>query len=499
MMRYLARSILLLIFIQMLNGCTPAPHLRHMDRNRALNAGLDMADFENSVPTLCEDEIVLRLTLDEMIEIAIQNNLDLAVKEQQYAIQRLITARSSLNMLPDFLIDTHASIRDNSPAAASKLYRPPGSPIVPPAVSSPRRVFTADYGAIWNLIDFGISYYKTRQEADRTAIAYFEYERVRQNIILQVVQSYWRIVSSKFAVDTAIPLVKELVERRVKLEEEIRDGAYLSEIDTTALLGRYFQREIQLKGFNDRTDSSDPTQGYEKEYENALVQLASLMRMPPKTRFEVDIDVDWSDEVDLPDIRELEATAILNRPELYSGDIQQFIAYDDVKQAVLQQLPSLSLSIQKFYDNNHFLVNNNWATAGINVIWHLLNIPKYYEEAKIGNYKAELARRLRMQLTMGILVQVNIAIQVFNQNREQYHLSKKYAEVSEHVAKLYTKQTDLGRKSVSDDVNARVDAALAKVNAVKVYAEMQSNLELLNNSIGLPRYFKTEKKEMCNE
>lgn len=468
-----------------LSGCTSSG-CGVTKKDRYLHAKCDVAYFDaNELPPGSV------LSLDDIITIALQNDLDLAVKRQRILIQKEVATADTLHMLPELNLAADVSKRSNSPASTSRTLNS-SSGLSPPSVSSYKTNFQSSVGVLWNLLDFGLSYYQARQSANRINIDYLEYERARQNIILRVVRSYWKAASAKFAIDTAIPLVDELRVQREKLRKQIDEGIFLSDVDAYSKLARYYQREIQLKGFNDRTDSSDPTQGYEKEYENALVDLASVMGIRPGTNFDIQFDSDLAYEVDLPEENDLENIALMNRTELYQNDTQLIISKDEVKKAILRQFPTVRLFDTEYYNQNRFLVHRDWLTAGAGITWDLFSIPYYHSLQEVAEDEVVLVKRDRLVLSMGILVQVNLGRILYEQNKEQYLLSLHNSIAQEKLMRSIHQQAALGKRSESDDINARIDAALAKVNAMKVYAELQNSIEFLNNAIGLPRYFKVE-------
>jgi len=490
MVRLVSVSIIALLTV-VLWGCRYQKELG-MHSARYEHAVFDLSFFDEN--TKC---ITKKLTLDEIIEIAINNDLDLEVKRQRIRVQREIATAEALNMLPDLIFDGEFSKRDNSPAATSLNLEPPHSPLSPPSISSDKTSLFGNVSLIWNLLDFGLSFYTARQTAHQINIDYLEYERAKQNLILRVVRAYWKAASSYNAIITAIPLVQELRAQRELLKDQISEGIYLSDIDAYSKLARFYQREIQLKGFNDRNDSSDPTQGYEKEYENALADLGSFMGVRPGFHFEVVFDFqDLPFEVVIPSEEELEGMALMYRPELYQNDTQLLITRDDVRKALLQQFPALSFFDTAFYDRNTFLVNHTWLLAGIELTWNLLKTPHYFFEQRRFEKEVGFVKRERLFLSMGIIVQVNLGRILSDQNKEQYLLVRNTSYAQEKLTDIVHRQALLGKKSESDDLNARVDAALAKVNAMKVYAELQNSLETLNNAVGMPRYYKlTYQKE----
>jgi outer membrane protein TolC len=478
--------------ISLFMGCSSAR--QNICSLRREHADWDLAHFNYNTP--CEH---LTLTLDEIISIALKNDLDLYVRKQRIRVQREIASAEALTLLPDLNLEMELSHRDNTPASYSRTLGQKDPDPITYGTSSEKTTFRGSIGLLWNVLDFGISYFRSRQECDRIKLLTYEYERAKQNLILQIVRTYWRAATSKFAIKTAIPLIEELKEYRDYLKKQISDDIYLKATSAYANLARFYQREIQLRGFNDRTDSSDPTQGYEKEYENAILDLASFMGMRPGTTFDIVVDEDFPYNVTLPKVDSLEDVALMWRPELYQNDVQAFITQDEVKIALLQQFPTLRFFDTQFFDRNKYLLHNSWLIAGVDLAWNLLSIPYYRALQNVAIQQIELVRRDRLLLSMGILVQVNLARILYDQNKEQYLLSANNAIAQDKLSKIIALQAHLGKQSEFDGLNARIDAVLAKVNSMKVYGELQNSIETINNAIGFPRYYKTEGTSKIDE
>lgn len=109
----------------------------------------------------------------------------------------------------------------------------------------------------------------------------------------------------------------------------------------------------------------------------------------------------------------------------------------------------------------------------------------------IGTEEEEFAIRNRLLLSESVVTEVALAYMLYQQNVDQYILAKKVAESTARVADLDEKEFKAGKKSKLEALQSKIDYDLALNNAAKIYAELQSNLEQLNNSIGLPRYYST--------
>lgn len=477
----LSAFFLLLLFA----GCYPTKESLESEREEL--ASEDFQWLTDLPPDLSHP-----LTLNEIIDLAICRNLELFVKESEISIQEDEALRVRWALLPQLNFNYEDSRRSQNAASQSKTLLPNGGSIVSPLyqVSSKNRTKSWDLGLVWNVLDFGITYFRARQEENKATIQEYEYERIRNLIILRATTAYWRAVSAKKALNRAEILLPEMYAQTERLKEELADRIYITKEQALSKVVYFYQREIQVKGFNDRNDSSDPAQGYGKEYESALLELATLMQLPPGVNYDIYIPSDYFPlELDLPSTNELFATALNYRPELYERDLDFKISTDNVNIAMISQFPSLQLFNIDNYNNNPFLLHNNWYQAGVRVAWNLLAYPQHQMEHVSATEQQERDMRNRLLLSEGVLSQVSLAYLLYEQNKEQFLIAKQVSDASSELSRLVQKEAEVGRKSKLEALQARIDAALALNNATKIYAELQSNIEQLNNAIGLPRYY----------
>ncbi len=76
-------------------------------------------------------------------------------------------------------------------------------------------------------------------------------------------------------------------------------------------------------------------------------------------------------------VDDLEAVAMVRRPEINE---EAYLARNialETREALIRMLPGATLFGGVNTDSNSFLVNNNWANAGVQVSWNLLSLLKW--------------------------------------------------------------------------------------------------------------------------
>ncbi|WP_448208772.1 TolC family protein, partial [Azospirillum sp. sgz302134] len=203
---------------------------------------------------------------------------------------------------------------------------------------------TADLGFTWNILDFGVSYLRARQNANLVLVADERRRRVVQGILQDVRTAYWRAVAAERLLRRIEPLEKRIEAARKNA------GALEAQRVQAPLQTLNYQRAL--------VDTLRQLQTLRRELVAAKAQLGALMGLPPGESFTLAIPAEATTK-DAPAIRTsveaLEAYALLNRPELVEETYNARITADETKRALLKLLPGIDLNAGLHYDSNSFL------------------------------------------------------------------------------------------------------------------------------------------------
>ncbi len=417
------------------------------------------------------------LDLDEIIGIALDRNLSLLVKQHEYCIQKEVVTREKFNMIPKIIVNWENSGRTENTASFSESLQP-GVPPAPLSISSEQNIMRWDAGAVWNLVDFGVSYFRSRQECNKVLIAQLEYERLRQNMVVDVTKQFWKASVSKSALRRSIEIVDKALEQQSTIQRQI-EAKIVSEIQG-------------LRNENQLINIRGQLQAYAAQYHNAMSELSLLMGIPSHQDFEIADILCMGVEVNLCDVRTLEAYALVNRPELFSSDVEEQIRIDEARTAIVQMMPGIELFGGPYHDSNRFLLHNNWLAAGVRATWNLLNIPAYYKEKEIACMRKNLVKSNRLALAAGVISQVHLSYLLFYDNLEAYSIAKELSSVNKRLLEAARHEQKQGKLHEADILKYESESLFSEIDANTKYAELQNSLEQLNSAIGLPRYFRTD-------
>ncbi|MFA6916300.1 MAG: TolC family protein [Parachlamydiales bacterium] len=471
------RIFFALLASTLLSGCYHNPYID--DGSREFNA-----EFEYEELNLRTNLPLRPLSLCDIIEIALEQNLDAMVKLYEYEVQREVVTGERLKMLPSLIASVDSSDRNNNTGSFSQSLSP-GIPPAPPSISATRARTLYNFYAVWNLLDFGLAYYRSAQEADKGLIIRMEYERLKQNLVLDITKQYWKAIASKHAIEKGRRLLRSAKSKAAVFVRQIQEQLIPVQkglVAKTLLLN--IERDIQK---------------YARDYHEAIMALSQFMALPPCLTFELaEPCIEPLPCLKNIDICEYEKCALKNRPELYIGDLQEQVMVEEARIAVLQMFPSAELFAGNYNDTNSFLIYNHWIQAGLRATWNLFQIPRQLVNERGARWRQVLARHNRLAVSVGVITQVHLSHLTYMDNFKSFKIVNDLKETYATILNAAEKEQKAGRLHAADVIKFQADALFAEIDALKAYGEAQISIEQLNNALGIPGYITNQDGCPCD-
>jgi len=188
------------------SACTITPQPIGLDARRA---GLPP---ERAALTRNQEAISGPVTLDDAIARALKYNLDYRIKLMEAALAERQFDIAKFDLLPRVTAAAGYYNRDNDNASSSRSVIT-GRQSLEPSVSTDKDHTTADLGVSWNILDFGVSYFQARQQADRTLIAAERRRKTIHLVMQQVRQAWWQAAGAQQLENKIAPLLRRRVPR----------------------------------------------------------------------------------------------------------------------------------------------------------------------------------------------------------------------------------------------------------------------------------------------
>jgi outer membrane protein TolC len=487
---YLIRHTLLATSISVLiSGCSITP-IAVSENDISTTAQADVALLSQP-----QDQIERPIGLDEAIARALKNNRDKKLKALETALAQGQIDLVQHELLPSLTASAGYTDRNNYAATASVTFTddepdPLGDN---PAYSVSQDKERTTYDAVfsWNLLDFGLSYVRAKQHADRYLIAKERERKVVHNITQEVRAAYWRAVSAERLLKQIGPLNGK-ASSALANSREVEQKRLRSPIEAL-----YYQREL--------LDIQRSLQSLRKELVNAKIELAGLMGLKPGTDFEL-ADAN-KPEFKAPtlelDLTTMEEKALTNRPELVETYYQQRISAAETRSAILKMFPGISFNAGVYHDSNDYLRDQDWNTLGAQVSWNLLDVFKVNAEQRLAKTRDILAEEQRLATSMAVLTQVHLAKVRFDQARDSYKLAARYLDVAQRIRQQSEDSTNSKRTSELDLIRESLNTVLAELRRDVAYADLQNSYGQIFVTMGMDlvpeEYTQTSLKDLSNE
>lgn len=417
-----------------------------------------------------QEAIAAPIGLDEAVARALKYNLDYRLKAMESALSAGLADVSKYDMLPNLLLSAGYSSRSNA-SGGNSVNIETGAVSLASSTSQERSRALAAAEFSWNVLDFGVSYYRARQQADQVMIADERRRRVIQNILQDVRSAYWRAVGAQRLAREAEGLGERVSVALERSREAERQGL----VPPREALN--YQRLL--------LDAHALLNARRQELAFARHELAALMNVPPGTAFTV-AEVDEPELRGLPaDVAPLEDMALQNRPELREEDYRARITADEARRQILSLMPGLSLTSGLQYDSNKYLYNSNWLDVGARVSFNLFRVLSYpaMKNAQQAQQNADEARRLG--LSMAVLTQVRVAI-------ERYRLALVDLDAARESSLVDQRLASYARAGLSARADAELELIRAETRALNseyqryaAYASAQAAFGRIYNALGL--------------
>ena len=409
------------------------------------------------------------LTLEQVAARAVKYNLEHRQRLLETAVQQGALDVSRLDLLPRLTASAGYLVRSNDLYARQQQLGRPYDSDAPYTTSSERRhrIAATEFG--WNLLDFGVSYYRARVQADQVMIADERKRKVVQNILQDVRSVYWRALGAQ----RLAPRVDDLIRRA--------DAALASarEIETTGLMpvpqALAYQRAL--------LDSITMLQSRRHEMELSRAELAALMNAAGQPFQLSDLAEEPLPPAPLA-ISELEDLAMLSRPELREEDYRKRISANEARRALASTWPGLSLDLGWHYDSNRYLLHDTWAEGGLRVSLNLLRLAAIPSIQRQAESQSRLDDMRRMAQSMAILTQVRVAALGYGLARNEFATYSQSADVDQRMASYSRASASSRVESDLEVIRTEARAMLSEYQRYIAYANAQAAIGRLYNSIG---------------
>jgi outer membrane protein TolC len=421
-----------------------------------------------------QEPITGTIDLYQAMARALKYNLDQKVEQMNAALRAKELNLAHYSLLPSVVANSGYTGRDNF-AASSSYNVLTNTQNFGASTSQERRITTADVEFSWNILDFGLSYIRARQAADKHLIAKELRRKIIQRVVEDVRTAYWRSVSGE-----------RLLRRLRRLEARVRRAqratrAIARERHTSLITAVTYEREL--------VEIKRAVQELERELVVAKAQLAALMNLKPGTKFALAQSRVGSKRITLNrSVRDMIWLAMNNRAELREVWYKKRINQNELDAALLELLPGLQLYAGTNYDSNGFLYNNNWLKWGAKAGWNLLRVAQYPAKRQVIESQEDLLDARGLALTMAVMTQVHVSRVRFIHFKKEMMTAMEFLNVQNRLIRLMREEAKADRINEQTLIREEMNTLVAEVKRDIAHASLQNAFANVYASIGMDVY-----------
>jgi outer membrane protein TolC len=440
----------LMLFSGGLAGCALAPEPLAPSEIQAFAAHQIVAMTAN------QERVGRTITLHEAMARALKYNLDARVAAFEESLRVEESRLASMDMLPRLVASGSATSRDSISSSSSRSIQT-GRESLEPSTSQDRSNVSGDLIFSYNILDFGLSYLRAQQSADRALIALEHRRKVANRLLEDVRTAYWRAIASQ-KLASRIPAMEARIASVQRANQSLRRIGQTSPIATLT-----FEREV--------IDLQREIRKQETELSSARAHLASLMNINPGEAFALAVPSRNRHLPALPaDAQRLAQAALENRAEIRELMLQKRITATEAKVAVVEMLPGIQAFVGGNVDSNSFLTKSNWVGWGARASWNLINILRYPQRAAVVDAQDRVLDQKAMAAAMTVVTQVYVGRARFYHAHREYHANARYEAVQNQLLSQVAAEARAGKVSEQTVLREEMNRLIATVRADLAYA-----------------------------
>ncbi len=413
------------------------------------------------------------LTMDEAMARALKYNLERRTRMMEEALALGQMDVSKFDMLPKVMAQAGYAYRDRTRFTYSSSYPDEHPTSTTPSTTGERNHATRDLGLTWSMLDVGLGYYGSKQQADRFLIA-GEKRRKAMHLLMQDVRTaYWRAASAQ--------LLKADVLKVIALAEEAL-------IDSRKAAGERVKNPLEpLRYQRQLLENLRLLENINQELSSAQVELASLINAPLNQTIQIattDLK-NIGDEVGQVPVDKLEEVALHNNPDLREQHYNGRIAREETRRTMLRMFPNITFNYGTKYDSDRYLLSNNWNEAGMQLSFNLMNLLTAGTQMKLAEAGVALADQRRVAAQAAVLTQVHLSrLQVINA-RSQYERADAIYETDSKIAEVMRNRQMVAAQSKLDVVSTETASILSLLRRYQALAQVQVAENRMLATLGL--------------
>ena len=466
-MKKISTKIIIFCLCIALSACARTPNVIDAEK---LNVSV-----QKDLSLLAVDAPLENIDLHTAIAIGIKNNRDLRISVMESALAQRQNDLQRFDMLPDIALNAgYSEFNELQPSTSVSVDNDMGdAPALDGTqsytISRDKGLETRNIEFTWNALDFGLSYIRAGQQADRYLIAKELERKATQNITRDIIRAYWKAQASENLLKKLNPLLE-------RVETALADSKYIEELLISAPMDSLlYQKEL--------LDVQRTLQTQQRALINSKNELAILMGLLPGQKFSLSSDDNYLTNINMR-IETMEEMALVSRPELMESRYQKRITSKDTKAAILGLIPSIKFNATYGYSDNEYLLNQDTTEYGASIGANLFNVFSLGAVKKSSEASKDLIAERHLAIAMTVLSQVHLSNMNYALAIEEYDTAQRYLDVAQRISKQVQNAQKVSRFGELEVIREEASLLVAELRRDLAFSEMQHSIGQIYASIG---------------
>lgn len=414
------------------------------------------------------------MTLYDAMARTVFANIDYQVQRMEKAVANGEFAKAKLEMLPELRATGSYAYRD--PQSASKSINLETSEVSTGGYTSSEEQerFLGDITFSWNLLDFGLSYYQAKQQADAVLIRHEMQRKVLQNLLVKVRYAYWKAYFAQMFEPKVKAIIAETKDALAKSRqaEELRLRPPLETLRYQRALFEIISQLENLKA----------------ELDMAHIELKNLVDLPFDSQVNLLAPGNPNGKLSrlrFPEMSEMIDLALNQRPECRQAMYQSRASSYEVRKAILRMLPGLELKTALNYDSNKYLKDNAWTNLWGHVTVNIMDILTGPVRIEHAESTVTLAEHRRLAVHMAVISQVQMAVREYRNSISSSGRAKSISDIDEKMNRLMKNEVSSLAGNPLESIRQDASSLFSKLNHYKRFAETHNAYGRVLMAMGL--------------
>jgi outer membrane protein TolC len=226
-------------------------------------------------------------------------------------------------------------------------------------------------------------------------------------------------------------------------------------------------------------------QDYEKDHEQAMIELAHVMGWPDPANLTLrDCAFEKAPDYISTPVEELERMALAARPELNKLEYEKQHAHREGEKAFYEAIPSMKIFGRYDRDDNMYMTEHEWCSFGLRLSWDLMAVPEKLYARRSAREKENKVALEKEVMEVTIATQVRLAALEQKNMYQRYDLVKQLRDKRMQLLKTLEVMVEKGKTSQTvllDSANKYMNTYVQYMNT---YSKIVISQARLRNALG---------------